>query len=504
LKHLTALVLLLAGSVWGQIWQPTDYQEWRDSANERKHKAYFSGSIQNYQKADNSWAAIENDWITVDDTLHTNRKAALKTDVNDAGQATVSLMHDGKIYTVSQRLLKVIWINTATHNWTDIADVSWSTPSVDSNIVRWGNVIPGVDYAIKKTNGQVAHGIIFKPAFLDSAVTLYNQREDSLDIALGNVIAYELTNVDDADSAIGNVDSRTLKDLGRYAFSLTRQAVHFPGSDTLPSVYVKQRWIKKNNKIYCVEYVPMSRIKQIHAMYPNAVIWHNTTTTVTGDPDFREGTMRQAEPTMNYGGSATFEAGYYYFGYGPTWRTSYFWVDKPNGTNWNLIACSLWAYCIWDHYETEDTTDIYYCTRPNAQNYVGDNNDVLADSAEMNWNNLFEGGSGDDTAWTVGGGDHYSTVLGAVVIGAGEYTWQHWVLDSATIDSVLKETLANQGYILKARGLTSPEAEDACYKVFRSTQYTGTTYDPYWIYVYEEVEEEEAAPNRRRRLLIGE
>lgn len=272
------LILLFASTVVGQT--PIDYNKWHIGGDQYSLRL---GRIDNYPDTDSTFAVIENDWITLDDTLHTNRNAVLKTDVNDKGQSTITLTMGGNTYTVSQRLLKMVWINTATQNWTDIADVVWNTPAVDSNILHWQGIIPGVDYRVRKQNVSVEHGIFFKPAFLDAAIVLYNQRADSADIALGNVMAYTLTNVDNADSGIGTVDRRMLKQIGKYSFGLNRQYLRFPGSGDLPSIPVKQRWIKQGGNIYCVEYVMMSAIKAVHEALPSATIWHNASTIIEDD-----------------------------------------------------------------------------------------------------------------------------------------------------------------------------------------------------------------------------
>lgn len=300
-KIVVAIFLLVSGLL---AQTPTGYKTW-DLPTPGKKAIRIGGMVANYLPTGSSnWSEIENDWQTTDGLLYTNRRALLKTDVNDAGQSIVSLTMDGNTYTVSQRLLKVVWINTATQNWTDIADVSWPTPTVDSNIIHWQGVIPGIDYRVRKLPGQVQHGIFFKPGFLDSAVALYDQRSDSSDIALGNVMAYTLVGVDHADSALGTIDRRRLKQIGKYLFSLNRQTVHFPGSDTLPPVPVKQRWIKQGGKIYCVEYVMMSAIKRIHEALPGATIWHNDNILVEDD-EFQMTATAKYENTDNFGSATT-------------------------------------------------------------------------------------------------------------------------------------------------------------------------------------------------------
>ena len=292
--------LFLAVSASAQ-YAPVGYSHWRDQADTTLNHQRIGGQIGNYPNTDSTWATIENDWITTGDTLHTNRRSVLRTDVNDAGQSTVTLTMGGNTYTVSQRLIKMVWINTQTQNWIDIADVSWNTPTVDSNIIHWQGIIPGVDYRVRKDNGQVEHGVFFKPAFIDSAITLYDQRADSQYIALGNVMAYTLTGVDEADSALRTVNWRKLKDFGRYVYRMGQQSVHYPGSDTMPNINVKQRWIKQGNKLYCVEYVMMHRIKQVHEAYPSATIWHNAQLVIDGTTNV-EDTWLYPGQELNFGG----------------------------------------------------------------------------------------------------------------------------------------------------------------------------------------------------------
>lgn len=224
-------------------WRPAGFQKWQDSANPKQFQQRIGGEMVNYQRDDSTWAVIQNDWMVTGDTIE-NLTDILKTTVRPKGTSIVKVRWNGVDYTVTQKLVKLIWLKTDTWDWVGVTDsATWAAPSVDSNIITWQNVFPAVDYRIRKSNASVAHGIFFKKAFLDSAVALYNKRADSLAIALGNVMEYSLVNVDNAEVAIGNVDERILKQLGHYVFELSRQMVNFPGSDTLPELPVKQRWI---------------------------------------------------------------------------------------------------------------------------------------------------------------------------------------------------------------------------------------------------------------------
>jgi hypothetical protein len=281
---------------------PCDYQKWQ--IDDTTFSITVGGAVQNYPDTDTSWAEIEIDWGMIGDTISV-RNALMKTDVLPDGLSRISVKYNDTVYTITQRLVKLIWLKTDTWNWIDVASIpNWGTPSVDSNIIKWSNVFPAVDYRIRKCKAKVEHGIFFKSGFLDSAVTLYNERSDSLDIALGNVMEYTLSaNIDSADIGIGNVNKRVLKRIGKYVFGLAKAYIHFPGSDTLDFDIVNHRWIKQNEKIYCIEYIKMGRLKQIHDIYPDATIWHNDSPHVISgttniDDSYLDGTNY---PDYNYG-----------------------------------------------------------------------------------------------------------------------------------------------------------------------------------------------------------
>lgn len=137
----------------------------------------------------------------------------------------------------------------------------------------------------------------------------------------------------------------------------------------------------------------------------------------------------------------------------------YMWFNFPTGS-YDAIACTLYAY-LNDDGGVADTGDVFHCTRPNAKDYVGDNNGTVADSAEMSWDLLFEGGSGTDTAWTTPGGDMEARILGSLELTASEQgSYKFWVIDSAYVDSILKETKANNGIIIVGRSTTPDTKKD--------------------------------------------
>lgn len=305
IKNPIAIFLLFPILLFAQ-WTPVDYQKWQNPANPQEFQARIGGEMANYQVNANTWSPIENLFTVIGDSMAIAHNAILKTTVRLNGESEITITWHGEDYVITQKPIKLIWVNSQTQNWIDVFPTgSWSVPSVVGNRIRWTNVFPAVDYAVEKNNGTVGHGVIFKPAFLDSAVTLYNLRPDSQYIYLGNVFKYLLSdNIDSALFAVGNNRGRILKRLGRYLFELTDQRLRFPGSDTtFVPVYTKWRII--NDEIYCAEFVKMSHVKQIHQAYPNAIIWHNDEVSI-GASDIEDTYISSSSPTNNYGALTIF------------------------------------------------------------------------------------------------------------------------------------------------------------------------------------------------------
>lgn len=311
--RLISLILILSLLFIPAISQtPTGYQKW--SLGDNLHRMQFGGTIVNYQTGE-SWSAIDNTLMFDGDSVVFCNTAALKTRINKQGLSTVTLSHDGIDYAVTQQLLGVGWINTSTHGslWID-STMTWGMPSVGNNTIGWLGVSPGIDYLITKQNGQVQHRITFGPNFLDSAVVLYNQRPDSLDIALANVMVYTISSTcDDYDVDLGDIPKRALKRIGALAYQISGQRVSFPGSDTLAPVLVRQYWERRGSKIICLEYVKMRAIKRIHEAYPDSKISHNATFDITeADPaDIACSyiTSFSSSAQNNYGGRIWIESG---------------------------------------------------------------------------------------------------------------------------------------------------------------------------------------------------
>ena len=293
-------ILLLAGSVLADH-NPIGLKKWHNGGN--SYSAAIGGAVRNFERPDKSWKKINNNFVTEGDSVLKIDDAVIKCRTNKNGTSSSTLKWDGQDYVITQQLKGIGWLKLSTRGrqWIDNT-MDFSNVSVDSSIVKWTGISPAVDYRVKKLNGQVQHGIFFKPAFLDSAVVLYNQRADSLDIALANVMVYTLSgNIDNHDSALGLLSKRQLKSFGKYTFNLKDQRLNYPGSDTLFTIPVGQFWKKRNDTIFCIEYVMMSQVKRVHELYPDSVIWHNATTKI-GTTDVEDSDFRNAFAGDSFGG----------------------------------------------------------------------------------------------------------------------------------------------------------------------------------------------------------
>jgi len=267
--------LISAGVVYGQ--NPIGYNEWK--IDETTTRVRFGGGIQNYPDTDSTFAKINNTYLVEGDSVLYNHTSVLKSRINKTnGVATVWLDYDGMTYEVEQKPVKLIWLNIQTKKWIDVVpSLSWGEPTVIDSSIRWD--FPGFDYSVIKDNGQIFHKINFKKAFLDSAVVLYNQRNDQNRIALAIVHRYSFTNIDDSTLLdINDVDNKKLKQFtdGNY-FDFSKQWLQYDSCYENPDIPIRQRWTKVGDYLYMTEYVMMSHVKAVHEKYPLQDIWHYTT-----------------------------------------------------------------------------------------------------------------------------------------------------------------------------------------------------------------------------------
>lgn len=298
-------------TIWGDeplTWTPKHFQKWR--ANNGTNKCMIGGNIENYPDTDSTWAEIQNDWTQYGNDSIVVRECFMQTKVTPDGTTEISVTWDGQTYVLTQTLKRLAWLQISTGNYQTIFDnpsISAQNGSVDSNIVRWTNVWPHIDYGLKKRKGQIEHALFFDAVALDSLQARYLEwGEDTLDVALANLMQYTLSsNCDDYNTSPGDLDNRKFKTFANKAFAMANSWLHFPGSDTLsPNITrVNHRWIKQTDKYYCVEWVPFRNMSIAHEMYPNATIWHNDSPTTIQDLDDIEDTwIWQSNANTNYEG----------------------------------------------------------------------------------------------------------------------------------------------------------------------------------------------------------
>ena len=305
LKNLITTMLLATSSL-AEV--PVDFRKWQTGHS--SYRVQMGGPVRNYQRADGAWAAIDNTWTVIDDSLYTIKRAVLRVDADQHGQVTTTVTRNGVPYRISQRLEAVVFFRMSDSLWIHIYDAPhWGKPSVDSNAVMWPDVFPDVDYRLIKTNGAIRHEITFQPAFLDSIVNLYDQRNDSSDLYLANVAAVSHDNLDIVDGARGAVRYAVLKRFHDYVLEQPRQRLHFPGSENLPEIQVWQMYQSVAKRLYLLELVKMSDVKRLHGEFPFATASHDATETLS-DNDIMDTWLSRwsNDGDNNYGSTTNMDA----------------------------------------------------------------------------------------------------------------------------------------------------------------------------------------------------
>lgn len=467
-------IFLFCGSAWG-AWNPIDYKAWQDSGDTTSFKLVIGGSLQNYQKADSSWALIENDWVAEGDTSWKVFKSFLKTRVwKNTGKSGVSVTWGGMTYGITQKLIAIGFTNIETGGKYIIdSTLNWNNWAIDGNSITWGAVSPGVKYKITKNGGRLGHRIIYSAAFIDSAVTLYNTRSDSLDIALANLMVFTLVNIDNPDS-VGHIPKRKLKQFGRWVFELKEQQLgldHEPGEDV--DVPVIQEWYKKGGRYLCAEYVMMSDVKRLHLVDPTDSMWHSITHTITGtdstfDAYISAHGLISTRHHENFGGKTMFYIGAYQLptcGVSPT-------IDKhhavfkgdidgiPGGQD--IDSALFKAYCSNAHTKqacgTGNTANIRVYPLIRDWN-EGDGTGAVGDAGDVTWSHRFYSpadttcpdGTPVDSCWYSWGADssaydHEATGQDSNDV-RGTSQWYMWYITDA-MQRWYSGSLANEGIVL--------------------------------------------------------
>ncbi len=481
MKKLLLIFMLLAVPVHSAH-NPIGFKKWHNGGS--SFSTQIGGSVRNYQIGQ-TWAQINNSFIAEGDSVFRVDASVIKTRVNKNGESSSTLTWGGADYVITQKLLGIGWLKISTRGrqWIDNT-MNWSNVSIDSNIVTWTGISPGVDYRVRKQNGQVEHGIFFKPAFLDSAVILYNQRTDSLDIALANVMVYTLSgNIDNADSGLGELSFRQLKSFGEYTFKLTDQRLNHPGSDTLQKIPVKQFWRKRNDSLFCIEYVMMSDVKAVHTAQPSATIWHNDTKKIEGTTNVEDTFILSASPDHANGGSVLFS------------------IRSGSGTRQALIRAKNLATEIGVGATITNAVCSVFCTSSNAGSFdafsvfkpwvEGDDDFVDNDDGDATYNDWAsdanewgtagcacanDDGSDNsqDGTCDASGRDRKSTAESNTTYAAG---WLTIDITDALAQSWYDETKNEEGLLLKAQGATGTNQ-------YASTENATASERPFFVFTF--------------------
>ncbi len=401
MKTICALILLVASASAGT---PIDFNKWHISDSTYQVRMGV-GDPRNYEKPDRSWAKINNNFKAEGDSVLYVDESVLQARVNKNGESSVTLNWGGQDYIVTQKLLGVGLYSRDSTKWIRRkATNNWSNVSVDSNIISWAGVTPGIDYEVIKTNGRVEHRIFFSPVFLDSVVAIADSRGDALFLANAMVYTFS-SNVDNADSAMGELSWRQLKALRdsdslQYKFMLTDQRLRYDTEGDLDSnavspirpIPVKQVWRKRNDSIFCFEVVRMSDVKAVHEANPTLTVWHNDTKVIEGTTNVEDASLVQSGADNNYGGFADMLHRFGSTDWYPIIRPLNIASEIGAGATVTAAVCSLYL----NTYSSGGTATALRCVKPWVE---GDESGVDDDDGDVTYNDW----ASDANEWTTEG-----------------------------------------------------------------------------------------------------
>jgi len=483
------IMLILLFTVSAQAQTPAHFNRWTMPGGETKLQLGMPPA--NYEDTIGTWAEIENDWIANGGGMLTNWRSVLKTTVAPTGECVITVTYNDVDYSITQELVGIGWLNTLTKDrqWIDNS-MTWNTPSVDSNIISWTGISPGVNYRIRKNNGSVEHGIFLKPGFLDSAVTLYDLY-GTVDFALANVMRYTISaNIDNYDSLFSGIRKRNFKRIGGYMFHLNEQVLHYPGSDGDEPIPVYQHWIRQGNVLFCVEYVMMSEIKRIHELYPSATIWHNASSTLGGGTNDADCVpIKLASPNQNFSTDDE-NLSYKNAGGDDAERSLVKWDTLRTILNGQIVsACTLTL----EHF--------YICTGATAENNVYGVKRAWIET-EVEWDSAQVNPGGLDWATDGCWGATDKTTDSIAVFASGDSSgWHMYPLDITSYmqDYDNADTDSLQGFLITP----SPDhANENCFNT-ASEDTKGGQQEPL-IVVYYTAAGGAVYPMRRRNIVIKE
>ncbi|KAA3634867.1 MAG: hypothetical protein DWP97_06125 [Calditrichaeota bacterium] len=265
-------------------WKPTGFKTWQDSTNSENQRVLIGGTVQNYQKSDKSWDAIDNNWIKSDDTLFCINNANLKVVATSSGKTNLSIGNHDSTISLNQALQSLVLFDTEADTFfTLMNNPEFKNPEMDSNCLRWTDVFYGVDYALIKENGMLHHQISFKPKFLDSLQEITSQADIETSISFGTVSSYQFAGAESPDLSKHKLRKQILHRSKENIIQLHQQILFYPGYESKEEIPVFQRWIKEGNRYLCIEYVELGKMIQIHKNDPSAIIYHNASETFDAD-----------------------------------------------------------------------------------------------------------------------------------------------------------------------------------------------------------------------------
>jgi len=281
-------------------WIPVDYTKWRSASNPNKYAIKIGGALANYKDGKNEWKEIKTEWIEQANGNYKCETDAVKVEVTTDGWLYVEVDIDGDVSTIRKKLVDVDIVEKGKGK-TKQSVINFSNPQVKDNVIRYNNVINGIDVEIIKLKGGVRHKIIYNSGFLSSLTASLNLSANPQNVTLDNKSEIEFENVIDPNF-VGNTEERILKVYKGKKLLFEKQHLEVENSHPITggSIPIIQCWKCENEKTYLTEQLNAQQVNILSQLNPGKALSHNDTITIKGS-HLEDTYISEYEPTYNYG-----------------------------------------------------------------------------------------------------------------------------------------------------------------------------------------------------------
>lgn len=380
---------------------PTGYNSWYRQDDPAVHAVEFGGELCNYWDGA-SWRAIDSRFYSA---VNGYRSIANRHFVHVDTLADIVRFamagYDGRAHILRTKIGPLFLLNRITLDTVRLASPNLSGYSVAGDMIRIGNVYPGVNCLIWNRKGGLEHRFVFSPAADTFIFNAWNDAGRDTNIFTVNtfrIFADSLQldwqdddgpiNIDLGRQLDGNID---LNSDGKFLFSMPRGAVRSSGHVNPDSTNVPlyRRIVRSGNQLWLFEGLRNSDI----ASWPRLGFEHNDSR--NWSRPHRDTYISKTSPSTSYYPSQLLSVYGTSFGGQQTISLLRFdrLIDSLN------VMGAIDSALLQLHYSSG------VISQGRARVCRGIADKAWADSGAATWNSKYDGGS-DSVSWAAGWGNH--------------------------------------------------------------------------------------------------